>query len=651
MKKITILAMTLLLSFSVFFNTEASANQFKGNTHEQSLNYLVENDILQPDKDGKFYPYRAVTRGEFATYIARLLDLPAADDVSFTDVYSTNPSRPDIKSAAAANIITGYSDGSFKPHDPITRQHMAVMISRALDYLQISKATGTLSFADSKDIYKEYMDDVAIGAKLGIIKGSTEGNKVFFYPQKSTTISQSATFIFRLAEVALTNGHSDIPDFFYEVKEIVNKELVNAKQYKSYEEALKNVTKSNQVIEHNEKILKIPAGLAITKSYTVVYSEPKEEGRYVVSSAATDSELEYQGTVLADDVKGNKVFWAKIQMADRIGYVKLDLVNLTPYVLLKDRSSYSVVNGELVHTLYYHSSKNKASYVVGKAPAQLTPGKKYYSWNGYTFFNENNTPVPGEYYNYYQFLPARSMTNYSAAEIDSYIMNELARLEGLYTSNPKAYPQYKEATKKSKLIGLGTVLKQTEEKYKVNALMILALAQNESAFGISTHAQNYNNLFGLYVYDTNPLNKNFVTVEANINELMTKFWNLNYIPPTASYANGAVFGNKNIGFNVRYASDPFWGAKAAGQYYRIDKALGFKDAGTYKIGMTNTNGVNVRKDASLNFAAAYTYKREHMPVIILNPDVKGFVQIVSDSPDYQTLYISKDLVRVLNTVQ
>ena len=651
MKKICILVVSLLLAFGIFSSHRTSASSFPGNSHEKSLTYLAENNFLLPDKDGKYYPYRSVTRGEFASYLAKTLQLPSATEHTFTDVYSTNPFREDILSAAEVGIITGYPDGSFKPNEIITRQHMAVMISRVLDYLKIPKSTGSLTFTDSEDIFEEYITDVSIGEKLGIIKGSTEGNNVFFYPQKSTTIAQSATFIYRLVEVAKNNGYTGFPDFFFEVKEIVNKELVNSKQYKTFDEALKGVTKNNQVIERSGKILKMPSGLVITNSYTVVYSNPKEENRYVITSATTDTEMEYLGTEVEENLVGQKVFWAKVQYADRIGYVKLDKVTLKPYVLLTNRSHYSVSNGVLTHTIYYNSTDRVASYVIGKAPSVLQAGKKYYSWNGYTFYNENNTAVTGEHFNYYQFLPARSKTNYTAEEIDSYIMSELTRLENLYTQSPKSYPNYKDATLNSKLVGLGEVLKLTEEKYQVNALMILALAQNESAYGLSSHALTNNNLFGLYVTDTNPLNKKFTSVEANITDLMEKFWNLNYIPPTASYANGAVFGNKTIGFNVRYASDPYWGAKAAGQYYKIDKFLGFKDVGTYKVGMTTTTGVNVRKDASLNFAAAFTYKLSNMPVIIVNPDINGFVEILSDDPNYQTLFIHKDLVREINTIQ
>lgn len=40
--------------------------------------------------------------------------------------------------------------------------------------------------------------------------------------------------------------------------------------------------------------------------------------------------------------------------------------------------------------------------------------------------------------------------------------------------------------------------------------------------------------------------------------------------------------------NVSYASDPYWGEKAAQYYYDIDHALQDKDLNQYAIGITGT---------------------------------------------------------------
>jgi beta-N-acetylglucosaminidase len=53
------------------------------------------------------------------------------------------------------------------------------------------------------------------------------------------------------------------------------------------------------------------------------------------------------------------------------------------------------------------------------------------------------------------------------------------------------------------LDGIGQAVHETELKYGVNALFILAVAINESGWGSSYLAQSRNNLFGICAYDSN----------------------------------------------------------------------------------------------------------------------------------------------------
>ena len=281
MKKAFSLTITLLIVMSTFFQTTSYAYDFTGDHHERPLIYLAENNILLPDKDNSYSPNRAVTRGEFASYLSKILQLPSSEATSFSDVSTSHAFAKDIKNAAEAGIITGYGDGTFKPNNIISRQHMAVMILRTLNYLKIPTNENALTFNDTNQILASYIPAVSTGASLGIIKGTTENSGVFFYPNKSATIGQSATFIFRLVEVAKENGLTNFPQFppeivYYEVNEIVNKEIIKGKKYRTYEEALKNVTKSSQIIEQNGDILKTSSGIAYAadtaQNYAVIYS-------------------------------------------------------------------------------------------------------------------------------------------------------------------------------------------------------------------------------------------------------------------------------------------------------------------------------------------------------------------------------------------
>jgi len=620
-KLLNVLFIVLLLSL-ITNTTTASADEVSGHGHEAGLRYLIAKNALDKDSNGNYSINRTVTRGEFAAYLSRVLDLKGGESFTFPDVTSKHPYAVDIKRAAAAGLITGYTtaDNTFRPDNPISRQHMAIMLDRVMDHLKFKKVNKELTFKDAHLIADPYKQAVAFGAALEII----QGDNGYFMPLKNATVAQSASFIHRLMELT-GDPQADIP--IYTVKEISNGTLIGNQTFMDYSDAENAIKKNSQVIVLKDKIVKMNAGFVVTNKYVALYSETLKDQMAV----AANTEMEYLGS------DGTNI---RVRLAGQVGNLKIADVTLVPFSMTKGRSYYENYNGEIRHVLHNHATGTGAgNYTYGKAPAFMNKGEKYYSWNGINFNNANGTTA-GVAYNYYQFLPARSKTNYSADEIDRHIL--------------------KNAPPKSKLIGLGKTLKDLEAKYQINALLILALAQHESAYGMSNHAQTNNNLFGLYVYDTNPLNKKFVSIEANIDELINEFLQPKYISPvksitnkTGHYPNGAVVGSNAVGFNVKYASDPYWGAKIAGHYYRADKDMGFKDAkNPYTIGFTTTTGLNVRTvPTTINNKELFKYANSGMPVIITGSPSNDWYEILSDQLHTTPVYVSKQYVRVIETVK
>ncbi|WP_394188523.1 S-layer homology domain-containing protein [Paenisporosarcina quisquiliarum] len=656
MKKIIINILIIMMFIGSIGVPSVFASDIDNHQMKHEMEFLINMGALRPDVNGNYNPNKKVTRGEFAVYIARLLELPPSTKYQFTDLKASNPLTLEIQNAAGSGILSGYPDKTFKPDLAITRQQMAGMLNKALRYLELPTTSTKLTFKDSYRISENFIDAVSNSVNLNIIRGDStiEKGQVYFLPKNNATVAQASAFLFRLMAVveALkpdepTDPEIPIEQNVYQLATIVNGQINKGKIYPDYQKAFENWSGGSQVILKNDDIVKMSSGLAVTRkagasSLTYFYKEDKKTAETYVT---VDTELQYL------DSDGEFI---KVQFADRIAYVKQASVKLIPYSMLKNRSSYEARNGELTHKIWNHALGYQTSYNAGKAPSFLIEGKTYYSWNGTKFFDQNSV-VAGEAYSFYQYQPVRSETNYTAEEIDTYINSELTRLENLYKANPSTYKNYSDASTKSKLIGIGSILKKIEKENQVNALMILSLALHESAYGLSAHAQNYDNLFGLYVYDDNPLNKDFDSIEENIYELVNAFWNTNYIPPNAKYANGAVFGNKNIGFNVKYASDPYWGAKAAGHYYRIDKALGFKDLNNApKIGITTIDGLNVRIDPSLLNNPLFRYQKKNMPIFIhetFNGSNIDWVQTNSDLLFNSKVYISDDYIKELNIIK
>ena len=221
--------------------------------------------------------------------------------------------------------------------------------------------------------------------------------------------------------------------------------------------------------------------------------------------------------------------------------------------------------------------------------------------------------------------------------------------------------RYKDATSLSKLIGLGTYLKTIEETHRVNAMFILATAIHESDYGMSGHAQTKNNIFGIQVFDSTPeLGAIYMGPENSIDAFITRYINLNYANPLGTHSNGAVPGNKAVGFNMKYASDPNWGAKVAGHMWRIDSYLGqrdYKQANLGRVIYTGPVGVNVRTSPDPLSAKLFSYKQKDpgynaafgYPLIIveetIGSDGELWYKVLSDAnPPSDYGWIRSDLV-------
>lgn len=331
--------------------------------------------------------------------------------------------------------------------------------------------------------------------------------------------------------------------------------------------------------------------------------------------------------------------YIKVLAANDLFYIEPQQLAYVPFYM--ERTHYTVEDGQLLFHVRNYRTHETSTFAVSEAPPFLQQGQRYYSDDGYTFYDETGTDV-GMAPTYFQFLSLRSTTSYSAEQLDAYIVEMLKNRE-------RNGGQYVHASTTSKLLGLGTLLKKVEAEMHINALLILALAQHESDYGMSNHAQTYNNLFGLYVFDSNPANKEFASIEANVYELTGKFLNKNYIPPTAGYANGAYFGNKVQGVNVKYASDQYWGAKAAGHAYRIDRALGGHDINRYELLQVNDaifaqkNKLTVYADAQAT-TSIYAIPNAHGRFVTAFKEPGNMRAIVSHSGRYAQGYIDASVI-------
>ena len=328
------------------------------------------------------------------------------------------------------------------------------------------------------------------------------------------------------------------------------------------------------------------------------------------------------------------------------GVVDPTLVDIVPYIRNTTfLNTYIVSNGNIYHRIkdnYSAITSNSYPSVInfGPAPSYLKTDVKYYSYDGHYFYedyftmiddyrndtNENAVNNDNPYYNYYQYLPFHSSTNYTAEEINAYIASK-------YSSKPTSnvYSDLKKT--ESLLYGEGQSFLKGNE-IGVNPLLTLGIALNESGWGRSQIAITKNNLFGLNAIDSSAqesANK-YNDVAQCIEVFMIQYITHGYLDTkNDDRYYGGHLGDKESGINVKYASDPYWGEKAAAHVYELDNKLGKKDVYYYSIGIKETTlDTSIYKETNTSSNVIYKMTNsfskiniKNLPTILVNTSNDG----------------------------
>jgi hypothetical protein len=137
---------------------------------KESVYRLQELGIMEGSQN-QFNPQGALTRAQFTKVILNSLGIKVEGSFiqEFKDVKNDHWAFAYIMKAKELGIIKGVDANTFNPNAPITRQQVALMIGRAL---QLKATTNTITFLDQNKISTEALPYVQALAQQGIIKGN-----------------------------------------------------------------------------------------------------------------------------------------------------------------------------------------------------------------------------------------------------------------------------------------------------------------------------------------------------------------------------------------------------------------------------------------------------------------------------------------------
>ncbi|MBP1988595.1 DUF4838 domain-containing protein [Paenibacillus eucommiae] len=140
------------------------------------LTAWTNSGFTQGYQDGTFKPNQTVTRGEAAALVNRSFGFSEQTQIDFSDLTAADWAYNDISKAVKAGYLEGYADGTIGFKKAISRQEAAVILARLLqlDIQAVSDAANV--FTDTKQMALWSKGAIAAVAAAHLMEGYEDGS-------------------------------------------------------------------------------------------------------------------------------------------------------------------------------------------------------------------------------------------------------------------------------------------------------------------------------------------------------------------------------------------------------------------------------------------------------------------------------------------
>jgi endoglucanase len=195
-----LMLLSLVVSFgTAFARAEASFKDTKGHFAEEDINELADDDIVSGYSDDTYRPNDFVSRGEAAKILTKGFSLSSNGKGHFKDVKDDEWYASYVVAVEEAGLFEGYSDGTFKPDGDLSRAEAAKVLALAAG-LDLSNGGGCFSDVSSDDWFAPY---VCALSEDDIVSGYGNGT---FGPANSVTRGELAKMMVRILHLLKGDG-------------------------------------------------------------------------------------------------------------------------------------------------------------------------------------------------------------------------------------------------------------------------------------------------------------------------------------------------------------------------------------------------------------------------------------------------------------
>lgn len=384
--------------------------------------------------------------------------------------------------------------------------------------------------------------------------------------------------------------------------------------YSSYDDAYSFYSKNldnynNLVLLKDEEVIDMEYGVVefdTSVDYFDYYSVSRKEKDYIGGSYGVDAA--YLKT------EDDKVYFV---VSGDVGYTNANNVTLHPFNDLDVRiSSYCTKDGYLYHNIKTQLEIDfySLSLCLDLIPSFMQDNSIYYSYDGHYFYSDfqlmiddyknddrSNSINDVPYYNYYQYLPHRSISNYSFEEVNNYFNSLLGfngRLNRYIDSDGDGAT---DEINRSQLYNNFGEFFNNQYIYGTNAMMLLSSAIVESSYGKSLNAYLNNNLYTNAAFDSliEKQTQRYDSISNSIYSHAKYYISSSYGNYLKSSYCGTHFGDKLGGINIEYSLNHYYGESVASEYFKLDRALGYKDYNKCSIAIVKDSDLVLYKDNEL----------------------------------------------------
>ena len=165
---------------------------------------VVDQGLMNGEGSFRFSPQKATNRAMIVTILYRQAGAPAVSGGNgFSDVPNGKWYSNAVVWAAQNGVVKGYTDGSFRPLEPITREQLAAILRRYAGLLgnDVSQTAALDAFPDAAQVSGWAREDLAWAVEAKLLNGvRTNDGMTYLQPQGSAVRSQAAALLNRFVK-------------------------------------------------------------------------------------------------------------------------------------------------------------------------------------------------------------------------------------------------------------------------------------------------------------------------------------------------------------------------------------------------------------------------------------------------------------------